>query len=112
MVWLIDDLVDLAQAICTYISQALQVLLNCLLYPFEKIAFWFVNIFTMMFDAIIGIINNIWDIFDILYIFISDTLEAFLPYTLLIVVLMGLTIVFLFRVYRFVKDIEIFGFSI
>ena len=112
MTWLIDDLVDLALAICTYISQALEVLLNCLLYPFEKIAYWFVNIFTLMFEAFIGIINSIWDIFDILYNFISDTLTAFLPYTLLIVVLMGLTIMFLFRIYRFVKDIEIFGFSI
>ena len=112
MVWLIDSLLDLAKARSVYISQAIEVLLNCLFYPFERVLYWMGAIIGLILNCITGIIDSIWNIFTIIYDFTGNLLATFLPHTLLLIVLTGLTIVFLFRLYHFIKNVSIIGNSI
>lgn len=109
MVWIIDDLADHARALSNYISQALEILIDCLFYPINRIFYWLSEILKMIMNAITGIIDSLWYIYEILIDFLYHIISSFLPYTLLIIVFIGLTIMFLFRIYHFVKEISILG---
>lgn len=109
MGWLINELLDLALVICIYISQAIEVLVDCLFYPLERIFYWLSAILNLIIECITGIINSLWNIFTIIYDFIGCIFSAILPYTLFLIIATGLTIVFLFRIYHFIKEIEILG---
>lgn len=112
MTWLIDDLEDLAHALGSYISQAIETLLNCLLYPFQRVLYWMSAIVDIFINAVVGIVNSLWAIYDILYDFLFNVFSECLPYLLTLLVFTGLTIVFLFRIYHFVKGISIAGFKL
>lgn len=112
MAWLIDDLVGLAQALAAYISQALETLIDCLFYPFEKIFYWFSAIANVFIEAVKGIMGSLWNIYNILHDFLFGVLSAALPYSLTILIFTGLSILFLFRIYRFVKGVSIAGFKL
>lgn len=112
MVWLIEDLMDLAKAISIYISQAVELLITCLIYPIQRILYWIGNILSIIIDAIMGLITSFYNIFYILYDFISSVVSGILPNAIVIIIMLAFTIVFLFRLYHFIKEVEIFGFKI
>ena len=109
--WLIDNLEDLAHVLGSYISQAIETLMNCLFYPFERILYWMSSIVDIFINAVVGIVDSLWSIYDILYNFLYSVFSNCLPYTLTLLVFTGLTIMFLFRIYHFVKGISIAGFK-
>lgn len=112
MVWLIDDLLNLALSISTYISQALYTLVNCVLYPIQLIFSWIGNIINIVITAVTSLISSITATFGILYNFISNVFTDMMPALWLLIILLGLTIVFLLRIYHFLKDVHILGNSI
>ena len=103
MAWSIEDFLGLAQAISSFISQAIETLIDCLFYPLQKFFYWLSAIADVIINAINGVFNSLWDIFDILYNFIADILTNILPYSILIIVLTGLTIMFLLKIYYFLR---------
>lgn len=109
MVYLIDSLLDLMLGILTAISQAVETLVHCFFYPFEVLFMWVGNISKLIFDCFVGLISTFWATFDIMYLFFSDILSSFLPYAWISIILVGFTIVFLLRIYFFLKDISILG---
>lgn len=109
MVWLVDSLKDLALSISKYISQAVETLANLIIHPVLYIGVWISNIIKLIFNAIIGLINTIWNTFDILYTYITNILIAMIPNAWTTIILLGLTIVFLLRIYYFLKDVSILG---
>ena len=109
MNWLIDNLLDLALSIAEYISQAVYTLVQCIFYPIELIFCWIGNILKLIINSFIGLFDSLWNIFDMLYIFSSNTLNSLFPNIWTTIILLGLTIVFLLRLYYFIKDISILG---
>lgn len=109
MVFLIDNLVDLALAIGEYISQAIEILINAIIHPFKYIIIWLGNIVKLIFDTFVALFNTLWNTFDIMYNFISNLLTGFFPNIWTTIILIGITIVFLLRIYYFIKDISILG---
>lgn len=109
MVFLIEKLVDLALAIAEYIGQAVKTLVNCLLYPFQCIFTGLINIVLIIIDVFKSLIITMWDTFDIIYDFIYNLFTDLFPNIWITLVLLGLTIVFLLRIYHFIKDISIVG---
>lgn len=112
MVFIIEQLVDLALAISEYISQAVQTIINCFLYPFQCIFTWIKNIITLIIDSFTSLISTIWNTFDIIYDYIYNLLTLLFPNIWVTLILLGVTIVFLLRIYYFLKDIHILGTSI
>ena len=109
MAWIIDSFLGLAQAISSFISQAIEILINCLFYPFERVLYWLGAIINLFIECFVGIISSLWNIYTILYDFLSSILVSIMPYTLTVIILTGITIVFLFRIYHFIKDVSILG---
>lgn len=103
MSWLIDSFLELAQAISSFISQAIETLIDCLFYPIEKIFYWLSAITNIIINSIKGIISSLWDMFTILYDFISNIISDMMPYTLVLIILTGLTIMFLLKIYYFIR---------
>lgn len=112
MVWLIDDFFDSIVVLGQYITQALYTLINCVLYPIQLIFSWIGNIISIITDAVISLISSITITFSILYNFISNIFTDMMPALWLIIILLGLSIVFLLRIYYFLKDVHILGNSI
>lgn len=112
MVFIIEELVHLALAISEYISQAVQTIINCFLYPFQCIFTWIKNIITLIIDSFTSLISTIWNTFDIIYDYIYNLLTLLFPNIWVTLILLGVTIVFLLRIYHFLKDIHILGNSI
>ena len=112
MSWLIDSFLNLAQAISSFISQAVETLIDCFFYPIERIFYWLSAIVNIIINAVTGIITNLWNIYDILFTFCHDIITSMFPYTVSLLILMGITIIFLFRIYHFVKGISIAGFKL
>lgn len=110
--WLIETFLNLAQAISSYISQALETLIDCIFYPIQKILYWLSTIVDIFINAVTGIITSLWNLYDILFIFLENIISNILPYTLTLIIMIGITIIFLFRIYHFVKGISIAGFKI
>lgn len=112
MTWLIDNFNDLALALANYISQMLELLLNCAWYPFQLLFYWLSAIFTLVFNTFTGFINILWNNMSTVYSFFIDTLLNILPYKISVVIFLSLSIIFIFRLYHFLKDISILGFKI
>ena len=110
--WLIESFLNLAQAISSYISQGIETLIDCLFYPVQRVFYWFSAIVDIIINAVTGIITSLWSLYDILYNFLYSVFVGVFPYTLTILIFTGLTIVFLFRIYHFVKGISIAGFKL
>lgn len=110
--WLIESFLNLAQAISSYISQAIETLVDCIFYPFQRVLYWFGAIVDIIINAVIGIITSLWSLYTILYDYLYEIFSSIFPYMLTIIIFTGLTIVFLFRIYHFVKGISIAGFKI
>lgn len=110
--WLIESFLNLAQAISSFISQAVETLIECVFYFITRVFYWLSAIINIIINAITGIITSLWNIYDILFNFCHDIITSMFPYTLSIIVLMGITIIFLFRIYHFVKGVSIFGFKL
>lgn len=112
MVFYIEYLVDLAIAIGEYITQAIYTLIYCILYPFQCICTGFLNVITLIIDTFINLISTMWNTFNILYDYIYNLFTSLFPNIWITLVLLGVTIVFLLRIYYFIKDISILGFKI
>ena len=109
MVWLIDTLEDLGKSIATYISEALEALINALIHPFIYLITWIGNIIKLIFDAFTNLFSTIWNTFNILYDFTSNIFSQLFPCVWTTIILLGITIIFLLRLYYFIKDISILG---
>lgn len=112
MSWIVESFLNLAQAISSYISQAVETLIDCIFYPIQKILYWLSAIVDIFINAVTGIITSLWNLYNILYIFLENLMSNMLPYTFTLIIMAGITIVFLFRIYHFVKGISIAGFKI
>lgn len=109
MSWVVDSFLGLAQAISSFISQGIETLIDCLFYPVQRIFYWLSTITDIIINSIMGIINSFWDMFTILYNFISGIISDMLPYTFTVIILLGLTIMFLLRLHKFLKEVSIMG---
>jgi hypothetical protein len=107
--WVVDSFLGLAQAISSFISQAVETLVFCIFYPVERLFFWFNNIITLIINCVLGIIDSLWNIYNILFDFIYTNIQLMLPYTFTVLIMIGITIMFLFRLYHFIKEVEILG---
>ena len=112
MTFIIDELVDLMHGILTALSQAVETLINCIFYPFQVIFTWIGNIAKLIFDTVINFFSSLWGLFDLMYSFLSNNFLSFLPLVWVSIILVGVTIVFLLRLYFFLKDVSIAGFKI
>lgn len=109
MVWLIDELVDLALSIAEYLTQGIYTLVYCILYPIQVLFYWIGNTLKLILNTFVAFFATIWNTFNIMYDFLSNTLTSLFPNVWTTIILLGLTIVFLLRIYYFVKDISILG---
>jgi phage-related protein len=109
MVWLIDNFEDLGKSIATYISEALEALINALIHPVIYLITWLGNIVKLIFDAFTNLFNTIWNTFNILYDFTSNIFTQLFPNVWTTIILLGISILFLLRLYYFIKDISILG---
>ena len=104
MVWIVDDLNDLALSIAAYISQAVQTLVNCFFYPFEVMFAWIGNIANLVYTTFVDVFASLRVTFDLTYNFMSDQLTAFFPSAWVNVVLIGFAIAFFLRLYQFIRS--------
>lgn len=112
MVWLIDNLCDLGLAIASYISQAVQLLLSALFYPVQLVFYWVGHIVNSMYLSFVGLVSAFYSTFSMFYDFLVNHLFLFFPSAWTFIIMIGFTLVFLLRIYSFVKDISIAGFKI
>lgn len=112
MAWLIDNFEDLAKSIALYISEGIEALINAFIHPVIYLITWLGNIVKLIFNAFINLFSTIWNTFDILYNFVSNILTGLFPNIWTTIILLGITIVFLLRLYFFIKDISILGTKI
>ena len=106
---LIENFGDLANAIALYISEALEALINAFIHPIIYLVTWLGNIVKLIFDAFVNLFSTIWNTFDILYNFTSNIFTGLFPNIWTTIILLGITIIFLLRLYYFIKDISILG---
>lgn len=109
MGWIIESLKDLGLSIAEYISQGVYTLVCCLLYPIQVLFYWIGNTLKLILNTFVSFFSTLWNTFDILYSFLSNTLMSLFPNIWTTIILLGITIVFLLRIYYFVKDISILG---
>lgn len=110
--WLIDGFNSLAESISNFISLGLEIIVHALFYPLTMVSYWMSSILGLIFDPFIEFTNNmmIWD--NLVFDFIFTVLGSILPFTHAIILFTGITIVLIYRVYHFLKDIHILGNSI
>jgi len=109
MVWLIDDIGDAVLSLGEFISQALEALINAIIHPFFYILNAVGVIIMLILNGILSLLSALWATFTIMYDFISTVFTGFMPNLWTTLILLAITIVFLLRLYYFVKDISILG---
>ena len=112
MVWLIDNLRDLGVSIAAYISDAVIAILMGLWYPFGLILSWIDYVVTYVYSAFVGLISALGVSSSLIYSFLSSSLTSLFPSSWVVVLLLGVSIVVVLRLYFFIKDISIAGFKI
>jgi hypothetical protein len=90
-------------------SQFLRELLFALLYPFQVIVEHLRNILDIVIDAFYGLVITFQAFFDAVYFLVSGILTSLFPSTWSALILLMLSIVFLLRLYWFLKDVSILG---
>ena len=110
--WLIDSFTSLADAIGNFIAIGLEIGLHALFYPFTMLSYWISAILNLIFEPVIEFNNNLmlWD--NLVFDFLLSILINMLPLTHLILVFIGITIVLMYRIYHYLKDVHILGNSI
>ena len=90
----------------------LEQLLAALLYPFqafiEMVLYWVVyvlNLFSSFLSSLYGLFGQV-------SVFIAEFMLNLIPYFWLFLILLGFSIVFILRIYHYIKDISIAGFKI
>lgn len=106
---LIESLFDLGRSIAEYIGHGIFILVHCFFYPFQVIFYWFSIILKLIWNTFVNLLTAWWDIFNVLYDFLSDMLTSLFPSMWSVIILLGITIVFTLRLYYFIKDISIVG---
>lgn len=109
---IIDTLYDLAMSISDYISQGVFGIVYSFLYPFQLISYWTTTIINLVWDTFIDLIVSMWGIFYVYETFSRTLLIAMIPNLWTSIILLGLIIAFVLRLYYFLKDISILGFSV
>jgi len=112
MVWIIENLQNLALSISEYITQAIYTLVHCLFYPFQLILSWIDKISKLIINTLVSFIGVLWDSFHIVYDFVTNMFIGMLPSLWITLILLAITIIFTLRLYHFIKDISIAGFKI
>ena len=90
---------------------AVQILYG-IFYPVVSIFKIFINVVNYIWGSLYDMVVSFYNLFTSLYTFINNLFSLIFPNTYVALILVGITIVFLFRVYHFVKDIELGGFKI
>jgi hypothetical protein len=109
MGWIIESLRDLGVSIAEYITQGIYTLIYCILYPIQILFYWIGNTLKLILNTFVAFFTTMWNTFNIMYDYLSNTLTSLFPNVWTTIILIGLTIVFLLRIYYFVKDISILG---
>jgi hypothetical protein len=90
-------------------SQFLGDLLSALLYPLQVIIEHLRIILDTVVSAFYGLIVSFLAFFDAVYFLISGVITSWFPSMWLIPIFLMLSIVFLLRLYWFLKDVSILG---
>jgi hypothetical protein len=90
-------------------SQFLRELLYALLYPFQVIVEHLRNVLDIVIDAFYGLVTTFLAFFDAVYFLISGIITSWFPSMWLIPIFLMLSIVFVLRLYWFLKDVSILG---
>lgn len=93
-------------------SQFLADILNALLYPLQVIFGHIYVIFSIIIDSFIGLYDSFASLFSSVYSLFTAAFQSWLPSPWMALIFLIFTVVFLLRVYSFLKDIEIWGFKI
>lgn len=112
MGWIIDSYNTLAEAIANYIGMALEILFYGTSYPFVLTAYWLSAITHLIIDPFIEYNGYMWGFGSSIFDFLLTVIGSILPFKLGILLFTAITIVILLRLYYFLKDIQIFGWSI
>lgn len=109
MVWLIDDLFEAVLSLGEYIGQAVQTIVEAIVYPLTCILSWLLNILTIIKDTFVSLVSTLWNTFNIMYDFVQSIISIMFIDSWTTLILLAVTIVFLLRIYYFLKDISIVG---
>jgi hypothetical protein len=96
----------------TYLVSMIINLCYALFYPIYSIIMIFVNVINLIWVSFVSFINSLIGLFTAVYSTIYSLFYLIFPSSWVAVLLLGLSIAILLRVYAYLKDIEIFGFKI
>lgn len=85
---------------------------NALLYPLNSFFSMIWGWISLILNAVLGLYHSIILFFNSITSFITSISSIMFPGTWGTLILIGLSIVFLLRLYYFLKDVEIMGFKI
>lgn len=112
MTWIIDSFTTLADSISNYISLAVEIIVGTLFYPVTMISYWGSSILNLIFEPFIEFADNLMVWNNLLFDFLLSVLANILPLTHGLILFTAITIVLFYRLYHFLKDINILGNSI
>ena len=95
----IEDLLDHVSAIGEFLSQVVYTIIHCIIYPFQLCFYWMGEIFCILTDSVIGICTGEWNLFVLLFDFFVNIFVSFQLGIVGGLIVTGLTIVFVIRVY-------------
>ena len=90
-------------------SQFLRELLFALLYPLQVIFEHLRNVLDIIISAFSGLVNGFFAFFDAVHFLISGIITSWFPSVWIVPIFLMLSIVFLLRLYWFLKDVSILG---
>lgn len=96
----------------TYLVELLLELLYGVFYPVVCFFRIFINVVVYIWRTFYNLFESMYDLFDSVYSYISTYLGLIFPSAWTYLLCLGLLIVFVLRIYHFVKDISIAGFKI
>lgn len=95
-----------------YLGDFLIELLYALFYPLHLVINIVTSFISTLVNSFIGFFASITGMFINLSSLISEFLTGLLPYTWVVLILLGISIAVLQRIYFYIKDISIAGFKI
>lgn len=92
-----------------YLGDLLSYLLFGLLHPFYALSDFFNTVITNVWTSLHGLYSALVGLFTTVIDLVSSMLSGSIPYIWLTIILIGFSVVFILRIYWFLKDVSILG---
>jgi hypothetical protein len=102
---IIDDFAD-------YLGNLVMVAVYALLYPFIQVIQALIDFIYIFVDAISNLVTAFFGLFYTVYGFVVSFFTGLIPNSWLVLMLLELSILFIFRMYKFLKDVSFHGYKL